>query len=115
MSRASKNELSRRGQVSSNAGGDIVHLIVARVFGSWPKEAFQPVPFSPRHHVHMKMGNALADRIVHGNERALRFECRFDRPCYTLNGWKERGYERQREPRDRFDVGSRDHQNVPMK
>jgi hypothetical protein len=66
----------------SNRGGDLVSFFGVLVFAPRPEETFKSVSLAARHYVHVKMGDALTDDIVHGDEGALCFHG-------SLNGFGE--------------------------
>ena len=61
----------RSSQQVCNVGCLAVSVLLAR-----PEEPAQTVLTTPRHDVHMKMGDALADDVVVGHERAVSIERR---------------------------------------
>jgi len=65
--------------------------------------------------MHMEMGDALADAVVHGHERALRRHCVFDRSSEELNLSKERAHQVGRKVRESRYMTPRQHQAMTWK
>jgi len=82
------------------------------VFRPRPEEAAQSVAFTARHDVHVQVRHALADTVVDGYERPLRFHCSLDRDRKNLNIAEERACYRRRQISKSFDVLLRDQEYV---
>ena len=76
-----------------------------------PEEAAQPVALRPRHDVHVEVGDALADDVVVGDERALRAQRHGHGGSDQLHPLEERPDVRQLG--QRHDVLRRDDEHVP--
>ncbi len=60
-----------------------VHVVPIRLSG--PEEASEAVPAPPGNDVDVEVGDALADAVVDGDERAVRVQARFDRAGQSLD------------------------------
>ena len=65
--------------------------------------------------MHVQMGHALADAIVHRHKRPLRFHSAFDGPGEPLGIREERPNQRARKIRERLDMLARNQQTMPRK
>ena len=61
----------RRGREGLAQPGGVGRLLAFGVSGPGPEEPAQAVTPRPRHHVHMQVGDGLADHRVDGGERSL--------------------------------------------
>lgn len=77
-------------QSVANGRLNCISLLVALVWLTRPKEAFQPVFAASRHNMNVKMRHALTDAIVHCDECAVGFHCRLDCAGEKLNVPEER-------------------------
>ena len=68
----------------------VVGLGIGLVLHAWPEEAAQPILATPRHDVHMKVSDALADDVVDRDERAVAIECRRHARRDTLHAFEQR-------------------------
>ncbi len=59
-------------------------MIGTCIFMPRPEEAFEPVAFSPGHHMNVEMRHGLADAVVYGDKRALCLEPGLDRTTKAL-------------------------------
>lgn len=85
-------------------------LLSALVFGARPEETFEPITFAPRHNVHVKMRNALADAIVQGYERSVGLHATLDRYCEQLNIGEKRRDQSRRQITESFTMSFGDEQ-----
>src|SRR5690348_15524522 len=89
------------------------HLLVVFVLRTWPEEALQTVALRAGHDVNMKVRDALADDVVHRDERSLRAERLRNGAGDRLHAFEERPNVFGREIKQSDDVGARDNEDVP--
>ncbi len=75
---------------AANSRLNCISLLLAFVWRTGPKEAFQAVFAASRHNVDMQVRHALADAIVHRYERPVCSHRRFDGEREKLGILKER-------------------------
>ena len=64
---------------------DLSDMIVVPVPLPRPEEAFEAIPAPPGNDVDVEVGDALADSVVDGDERAVRVHAQFDRSGQRLD------------------------------
>ncbi len=80
-----------------------------------PEEPLQAIPFAPRHDVHVKMRNTLADAIVDGHEGAFRLHALEDGLGEQPDVGEEGADKRVGQIEKRFDVALGDEERVSGK
>jgi adenosylcobinamide-GDP ribazoletransferase len=98
----------------AETAGVVGRLVVVRVPGARPEEAPQPVALGPGHDVHVKMRDALADRVVHADETALRAQRGWHGRADLLHPQEQRADQVGGQVGERHIVRSRRDEHVPL-
>jgi hypothetical protein len=95
--------------------GNLSHLPFVRVPVPWPEKTFQTVFPSSWDHVHMKVGDTLADFVIDCRKSSLRAHAFLDRAAQELCVRKKRPDEGVRQIHQRLVMGPGDEQAMALK
>jgi len=106
--------LQCRLQHLAQAAGVVGGFVVIGVPGAGPEETPQAVAPGAGHDVHVKMRDALADRVVHADEAALRAQRGRHGRADLLHPQEQRAYQAAGQVGQRHVVRSRGDEHVPL-
>ena len=108
--------LFRQGRLQhlAQAAGVVGRFVVIRVPGPRPEETAQAVALRPGHDVDVKMRDALADRVVHADEAALRAQRGRHGRADLLHPQEQRADQAGGQVSQRHVVRSRGDEHVPL-
>ena len=98
----------------AQAAGVVGGFVVIGVPGAGPEETPQAVAPGAGHDVHVKMRDALADRVVHADEAALRAQRGRHGRADLLHPQEQRAYQAAGQVGQRHVVRSRGDEHVPL-
>lgn len=94
---------------------DLFHLFGSPIFLPRPEESFQAIAFRSGNHMDVKMGDALANAVVDGNESSLRIQPFLHRNCQQSCVTGKKRESLWRDIDQAFEMLTRDQQTVAGK